>query len=72
MTIIDRLLRACATGVGCRATINMKALRTIDDTAKRLLDPLSNVERSSASIAYGAQPTAAGDTCEEAETLTGN
>jgi len=30
MTIIDRLLRACATGVGCRATINMKALRTID------------------------------------------
>jgi len=29
MTITDRLLRACATGVGCRATINKKALRTI-------------------------------------------
>jgi hypothetical protein len=29
MTILDRLLRACATGVGCRALINMKTLRTI-------------------------------------------
>jgi hypothetical protein len=29
MTIIDRLLRACATGVGCRALINLKTLRTI-------------------------------------------
>ena len=29
MTILDRLLRACATGHGCRALINMKVLRTI-------------------------------------------
>jgi hypothetical protein len=26
MNTIDRLLRACATGVGCRAVINMKVL----------------------------------------------
>ena len=29
MTIIDRLLRACATGHGRRALINIKTLRTI-------------------------------------------
>jgi hypothetical protein len=29
MTINDRLLRACATGVGCRAVINMKVLNGI-------------------------------------------
>ena len=29
MTIIDRLLRACATAVGCRALINRKALNGI-------------------------------------------
>jgi hypothetical protein len=29
MTPVDRLLRACATGVGCRAVINMKVLNGI-------------------------------------------
>jgi len=30
MTIIDRLLRACATGEGCRATINAKVLDNLN------------------------------------------
>jgi hypothetical protein len=46
MTIIDRLLRACATGYGCRALINKKVLlslrrRSLLNIAKRPLPRLT-------------------------------
>ena len=43
MTIIDRLLRACATGVGCRALINTRVLDSIKPDLWPAIDALRDV-----------------------------